>query len=302
MTIVATPEDVARFLSYVEVLPSGCWFWTGARSRGSGNRKWYASFRLGARVVRGHRFSCEVLADRPCPPGHDRSHTCHFSLCVCPDHLEVLPREHNQSAMRERKSSTGPVYIFAGQEYSVICGRLVPTRDRGEGCMARKPTKRYTPIEMSVEDAISAGYGVAEELHGEIDEVVSNMEEKLSHTSRYQTLEQTRDTLAGVKDNQPEWPSELDGVDIVASYTEDRRKGLSRAQRLSNGEAAIGAAADALRSWADETEGKIADGEPGEGDDNSELEEKIQAARDLADELESHAGDLSGCEFPGMYG
>lgn len=37
------PEDVKRFFRYVEKLPNGCWYWTGARSRGKGNRKWYGS-------------------------------------------------------------------------------------------------------------------------------------------------------------------------------------------------------------------------------------------------------------------
>jgi hypothetical protein len=98
--LAAEPTDVARFMRYVEKLPSGCWFWTGARSRGKGNRKWYGSFRLGRRTVRAHRFSCEVLGGQGCPPGHHRDHTCCFSLCVNPAHLEVVTREVNQ----ERKT------------------------------------------------------------------------------------------------------------------------------------------------------------------------------------------------------
>lgn len=30
----ASDQDIARFMSYVEKLPNGCWYWTGARSRG----------------------------------------------------------------------------------------------------------------------------------------------------------------------------------------------------------------------------------------------------------------------------
>lgn len=29
MLIIPTPEEIERFLSYVDVLPSGCWYWTG---------------------------------------------------------------------------------------------------------------------------------------------------------------------------------------------------------------------------------------------------------------------------------
>lgn len=32
----ANVDDIKRFLKYVDKLPNGCWFWTGARSRGQG--------------------------------------------------------------------------------------------------------------------------------------------------------------------------------------------------------------------------------------------------------------------------
>ena len=96
MTLKARPEDIERFMRYVEKLPSGCWFWTGGRSRGRGNRKWYGSFSLGNRTVRAHRFSSEVLGGEICPPGHHRDHLCRFSLCVNPKHIEVVTFEENQ--------------------------------------------------------------------------------------------------------------------------------------------------------------------------------------------------------------
>jgi hypothetical protein len=92
----ASPKDIDRFMGYVDRLPSGCWYWTGARSRGRGNRKWYGSFHLGGRTVRAHAFSCEVIGGKPCPPGHHRDHTCCFSMCVNPEHLDVVTREVNQ--------------------------------------------------------------------------------------------------------------------------------------------------------------------------------------------------------------
>jgi hypothetical protein len=94
--IQATQQDIIRFMKYVDKLPCGCWFWTGARSRGKGNRKWYGSFGVGGRVVRAHRFACEVLGGRECPPNHDRDHTCRFSLCVNPTHLEIVTKTENQ--------------------------------------------------------------------------------------------------------------------------------------------------------------------------------------------------------------
>ena len=100
--ITFTQADIDRFMSFVDKLPSGCWFWQGARSRGKGNRKWYGTFKVKGRAVRAHRFSDEVIAGRgPLPKGHHRDHKCEFSLCVNPDCLERTTHEENQ----ERKVS-----------------------------------------------------------------------------------------------------------------------------------------------------------------------------------------------------
>jgi hypothetical protein len=103
-----TPEDEARFMRYVERLNSGCWYWTGARSRGQGNRKWYGSFRYDGRTVRAHVFACDVLSGRgPLQEGHERSHVCDFSMCVNPAHIEVVPKEINQRRRHERARTRG---------------------------------------------------------------------------------------------------------------------------------------------------------------------------------------------------
>lgn len=96
-----TPGEVARFMSYVQKLPCGCWFWAGARSRGRGNKSWYGSFRYRGRVVRAHRFAHDVLARRFCPPGWHRDHECRFSLCVNPAHISARSPEFNQSRVGE---------------------------------------------------------------------------------------------------------------------------------------------------------------------------------------------------------
>jgi len=67
MMLYATEADIKRFMSKVDKLPNGCWFWTGGRSRGKGNRKWYGSFHLGKRTVRAHRFACDVIGKKSCP-------------------------------------------------------------------------------------------------------------------------------------------------------------------------------------------------------------------------------------------
>lgn len=103
--IQANENDVRRFMSYVEVLQFGCWHWTGARSRGRGNRKWYGSFSIGKKTVRAHRFSAEVIGGKQCPAGHHRDHVCNFSLCVNPDHIEIVTREENERRKQQRKQN-----------------------------------------------------------------------------------------------------------------------------------------------------------------------------------------------------
>lgn len=109
--ITATPDDIARFHRYTDKLPNGCWYWTGARSRGKGNKKWYGSFHVRdpetgkGRTVRAHRFACEVLGNKPCPPEHDRDHICSFSMCVNPKHIVVVTKRRNTELREERKYS-----------------------------------------------------------------------------------------------------------------------------------------------------------------------------------------------------
>lgn len=98
-------SDVDRFMSRVDRLPSGCWFWTGARSRGRGNRKWYGSFHVKGKVVRAHRFAHDAIGGKVCPPGHHRDHSCVFSLCVNPDHIDAVSREENERRKKARRSA-----------------------------------------------------------------------------------------------------------------------------------------------------------------------------------------------------
>lgn len=105
--LTASAKDVARFLSKVDKLPNGCWYWMGGRSKGRG-RKWYGSFSLNGKTVRAHRFSSEIFNGDECPPGHHRDHICNFSMCVAPHHIEVVPQEINQKrkALRKQKELT----------------------------------------------------------------------------------------------------------------------------------------------------------------------------------------------------
>ena len=100
--------DVRRFFLYVDKLPNGCWFYTGCRSRGTGNRKWYGTFTAKGKRLRAHRFSCEAIGGRSAlPAGYHRDHICCFSLCVNPDHLEYVTHSENEKLKQKRRVGVG---------------------------------------------------------------------------------------------------------------------------------------------------------------------------------------------------
>ena len=106
-----TPADTARFMTFVDRLPCGCWFYTGARSRSKGNRKWYGTFWISVpkgkgRRVRAHRFAAEAIGRQPpIEPGQHRDHTCVFSMCVNPDHIETVSRSVNQERKMMKRAA-----------------------------------------------------------------------------------------------------------------------------------------------------------------------------------------------------
>lgn len=99
--IKASEKDIKRFMSKVDQLPNGCWYWMGARSKGRG-KKFYGSFYINGKVVRAHRFASEVFNGDICPEGHHRDHKCNFSMCVNPDHIEVVTGAENQRRRKMR--------------------------------------------------------------------------------------------------------------------------------------------------------------------------------------------------------
>lgn len=102
VALAADDPDVVRFMRMVDILPCGCWFFTGARSRGRGNRKWYGSFYYRGKTIRAHVFSCDKIGGKIVPRGWHRGHSCHFSLCVNPEHIDPMSPSDNQKEKVER--------------------------------------------------------------------------------------------------------------------------------------------------------------------------------------------------------
>jgi HNH endonuclease len=78
-----------RFWDKVYPEPNtGCWLWGGAWE-GSG----YASFRVGRRMMKGHRLT--YAAAHGHEPSGDTDHLCRQRPCVNPEHLQDVPHVVN---------------------------------------------------------------------------------------------------------------------------------------------------------------------------------------------------------------
>ena len=83
----------ARLLAKVERDGSGCWLWTGAKTRDG-----YGLIDDSGRTRQAHRVSFE-LHRRPLPPGAVVMHACDRPACVNPDHLSVGTKRSNAADM-----------------------------------------------------------------------------------------------------------------------------------------------------------------------------------------------------------
>lgn len=118
------PSVLARFRKYIKVrhdrlytcLRTGrttpCHEWTGGKSRGQNRwseKAWYGTFNPGGVVkggVRAHVFIAwiaKLIAELRVPEGMNIDHCCAFSLCVNPEHFEVVPKLENQQRKSTRK-------------------------------------------------------------------------------------------------------------------------------------------------------------------------------------------------------
>ncbi len=99
---------LARFMSKIEVQPSGCWRWAGKPGRGGYGRFW-----LDGKSRSAHRIAYEHFIG-PIPEDFDVDHACHTRDLSCPggicdhrlcvrwtdNHLEAVPQIEN--IMRSR--------------------------------------------------------------------------------------------------------------------------------------------------------------------------------------------------------
>lgn len=92
-----------KLMSKVMITNAGCWQWTGSRFK----KKYgdYGQIRIGRRndskLRRAHVVSYETFV-APIPNGLELDHLCHNTLCINPEHLELVTHPIN---MKRRKDS-----------------------------------------------------------------------------------------------------------------------------------------------------------------------------------------------------
>lgn len=139
---------------------------------------------------------------------------------------------------------------------------------------------------LSVQDAISEAFGEIQSLRDETSDNASNTEGK-PQGERWQ---EAADALDGCADNEPDVPAEVADFEVTVrdQVNTDKRRGPSRAVRLSNACGLLSAVKERLESLDEK-----------ETDDDEDLKD---AAEQLASDLDE-AIDLDGSvEFPTMFG
>lgn len=160
------------------------------------------------------------------------------------------------------------------------------------------------------EDATSAieiAVSAFEELKDEMGEWRDNMEEKLSHTDKYERVSEAADSLEEVHSNTEDAlstvSSNIDKLDlgtetkaIYFEYVPYGRKSASRADRMSNATAALESGIDALEGMVSELN------EDTIRKDSEANADALVEVREALDELRNQIDEANSIEFPGMYG
>jgi hypothetical protein len=115
----AYAEDVLdRFVAKVNIAESGCWEWTGW-TNGAAYGKFYAG--KSEPKAYAHRWLYERVVG-PIPEGLTIDHLCRNTMCVNPDHLDVVSQAVNiargtalERAIAFQRSKT---HCPAGHEYT----------------------------------------------------------------------------------------------------------------------------------------------------------------------------------------
>lgn len=142
----------------------------------------------------------------------------------------------------------------------------------------------------TIENAVSDAFSEVDMIADEMGEWRDSLEERLSHTSKFEMVQEAADTLDQHRD-APDVDPLFAGmkVDYGIGVPKPKKYVASRMSRLGNAVQALNACVETLNDFADT-------------DEEGRSEADQDKARELADELQQHIDELEGVEFPGMYG
>ena len=182
-------------------------------------------------------------------------------------------------------------FIEEGGVYTIIEGKSQPSREEYNKLAEAYYT--YT-VAYLIEDAFSVIEGLAEEMREGYDNMESG---NLGATQKCQTYGETADTLEGVQ--APELPDCLSQIETVRYPTISKSTG--RAHRAGEAASDLNLAADAIEEWVTEKREML---DERDDDDNEAIEDELDldGLDALVESLREAAGEVEGCEFPGMFG
>lgn len=129
-------DDIVRFESKVERSKDGCWIWLPGARAGR-----YGLFWIGDQEYVAHRVSASLagLLDHPDAEtltiDHVKARGCVSTLCVNPDHLELVTDAENKSRRRTETCVRGHARV-AGRRTCQPCNTIIQRRLRARKAVA----------------------------------------------------------------------------------------------------------------------------------------------------------------------
>ena len=129
---------IQRFLEKINVVDSGCWEWTGGKSRG------YGQININGKMIKSHRFIYEYYHGQICPDLVIH-HLCYNRACCEIAHLEERTQKENTldidsstpSAINSRKT-----HCKHGHEFTPENTYVHPTKGKRDCRMCHREWKK----------------------------------------------------------------------------------------------------------------------------------------------------------------